>query len=224
MNSTLYLRYALLIIAGLSFQLQGMELWKNTRRNIMRALWPTHTEVFANDTQQVILNTDEKVTKTIKTSGLIGCTATVTYARDINQNQMIVFTHYAPSHHQEHMQNLKYQLQTITQRTKIDHATSIFILPHSDDKKSHFLNYHDYDTHSVHCQDKLCNNPGCTLKNIIKDELHDHSIQIQHVDYQLAPLGKAYFDTDVMVTLSHEVPSYCKISELCLINKTLKFE
>lgn len=223
MNHTLYLRYALLLSACFPFQLSAMQLWKDARRNIIRTLWPTYTKVFANDTQKIVLKADEKVTKTITTDGLIGCTATVTYARYSNQDKMIVFSHYASSHHQEHLEELKRQLQAMAHHTKIDHLTSILILPDSDDKKFHPLNYHDYDTHSAHCQNKLCNEPGCTLKNTIKNEL-SNSIQIKHIDYQLPPIGKAHFDADVKVILSHEIPSYCKISDLCFPKKNLKFE
>lgn len=224
MNSRLYMRYTVAMTLCLSAQLHGMKLLelvldfpRNAIRKVDATFWPNYTRVFANDAQKIELAPHENVTKTIETNKLIGCAATVTYAKDQDNHKTILLTHYAPRLQEYHVEDLKHHLKEMTHNKKLQHLAFVVVLPNIPENRH-------YDEHAAQCKDLLCTEEGCVLKQAVKDGSDNHPISMHHAYYDLPPTGKAYFDASVVVKLSNE-RSYCKVCDCYMWkNKALNLE
>jgi hypothetical protein len=162
-------------------------------------LRPGQVHVFMNDAKLVTLLPDAKKPITLSTAGLIGCAATVLYAKDVAQRQHAILMHYHPNHYQEHLAELERQihlLMNLTESFKSMKFISVFPL------NNYWL---DHATHTADCKKKREE-----LENIAQKTTSYPNINMDYATYELAPSGKGYF-AQVYVTLANNAPSKCKV-------------
>lgn len=162
-------------------------------------LRPGHVHVFMNDAKIVTLSPDAKKPITISTAGLIGCTATVLYARDVTAQQYAILMHYHPNNHQDHLIELEQQMQVLVNSTKLFRSMKFLSVQPED---NYWL---DQAAHTANCRKERN-----ALEEMVKKFAMNFPVDMLHATYDLPPSGKGYF-TEVHVTLANNIPSKARV-------------
>jgi len=170
-----------------------------------RILRPHDVPVFMNDAKTITLAPGATKSVTISTGGLIGCIATILYAKDEKQHKHVLLTHFAPHCHKEHLIELEHHAKILQARMKEWNLMKfIVVIPYCDyaDNK----NDHDTTYNTMHSE----------LQNVINSLYYPATIPMLHAYYELPPMGKGY-TTEVHATLSNNSEhSVCVIKNWAL--------
>ena len=167
-----------------------------------RILRPGHVPVFMNDAKMITLTPNTQKPITISTTGLIGCTATVLYAKDKTNHKHAILTHYSPACKKEQLMALEQQTKILRAHMPLyDSMKFLIIMP----EESFWC---DQPTHNANCL-KMVNE----LKTFIKEKSGHDNIQMLNATYSLPSTGKGY-TAEVFATLSNDTPSsFCMITD-----------
>jgi hypothetical protein len=205
MNSLLHTLYLMILFTCTHFSLFAMQPHGLARAHrcveklFAHALRPGHVHVFMNDAKAITLAPDAQKNITISTSGLIGCTATLLYAKDHAAYQHAILMHYHPDYHKEHLAELERQIYFLSEHAKLFKSIKFLSIMPED-------NY--WLDQALHTAD--CNERRKALVDIVQKSSLCSPINIHHTTYNLAPPGKGYY-AEVHATLSHNTPSKCKV-------------
>lgn len=154
---------------------------------------PGHVHVFMNDAKVVTLSSCAEKPITISTAGLIGCTATVLYAKDAAARQYALLMHYHPANHPDHLVELEQQIKLLMNSAK-------------PFKSVKFLSVQPESKHAAQEYYKR----RSELEEVVRKTSMHSPIGMLHTTYDLPPAGKGYF-AEVHVTLANNVPSTARV-------------
>ncbi len=203
MKHSTYMSYVVIFCTAITLPLNGMQPFKVVYRwgdiafaNIFRR---HETPVYMNDAKTIALAPTIQKSMEISTTGLIGCSSTVTYMRDKKGYKYAIVTHYSDNN-VDHIPALKDQIRAIDAQD-LEFVRFFTIMPIESPS------YHEKG------HQKFIDIMRNDLVNTVQENVACSTLDINHIDYMLPPMHR--FDkTNVYVTLSNnKAPrSQCNVS------------
>lgn len=184
-----------------AMQPQGFRLLQRYfQRASAHILRPGQVHVFMNDVKTISLAPDAHNRIILSTAGLIGCTATVLYAKDNAAHQHAILMHYHPDNNEEHLMELEHQMQLLMADGKTFQSMKFLSVLPSD---SFWV---DQTLHTADCLKKRK-----ALEGMVQKSSRYSQIDMLHTTYDLPPTGKGYC-AEVYVTLANNELSKCQVA------------